>query len=822
MAQPDDEEKLLRSVALQNARSIQLARQRAEKELVGAKEALEQKTAELARALAMMRATLESTTDGLLVTDGAGRVTHFNENFVQMWGLSPAMMASRDHRKILKSTSKYFVRPRQFLGRIDEIYASLPPESHDLLELADGRVFERTTRIQFVEEQNVGRVWSFRDITERRRAEESLRSQSEWLRVTLASIGDAVITTDTTARVSYVNGIAESLTGWTQQEAAGQPLERVFRIINEHTREPLESPAARVLRDGVIVGLANHSILITKDGIERPIDDSAAPIRDDQGNAAGCVLIFRDVSEQRQTVQALQQSEARKTAMFETALDCIISIDHAGTIIEFNAAAERTFGHRREDVVGRPLEQVIIPPALRQRHKNGLAHYLATGEGPILNQRLELSAMRADGTEFPVELTVTRIPVDGPPLFTAFLRDITERKQAETSLRQLAADLSEADRRKNEFLAMLAHELRNPLAPILNSVQVLRLTGATEAVPAACDMMDRQLRQMVRLVDDLLDVSRISRGTIELRTERVELAALIRHAVEAARAMYASMNHELTVSLPQQPIFLNADPTRLAQVVGNLLNNASKFTDRGGRISITVEAEGRGLQARVVIRVRDSGIGIAADQIYRIFDMFTQLETSLERSRSGLGIGLSLVKNLVELHGGTIEAHSAGIGHGSEFVVRLPMLVEALNAPPEAAASEPAALSACRILVVDDNHDSAQSLAMYLELTGNKTRIAHDGAAAVEAATSFRPDVVMLDIGLPKLNGYQVARKLRDQPWGKSMVLVALTGWGQEADQTKSREAGFNAHLVKPVDLAVLTKLLAEMGTTVTARAAAS
>ena len=814
MAQHDDEEKLLRSVALQNAKSIHRARQHAENELVRAKEALEQKTQELALSLAMMRATLESTTDGILVTDGSGKVTDFNENFVQMWRMSREIMDSRDHRQILKATSRHFDGPRQFLARIDEIYASSPPDSFDLLELADGRVFERSTRIQFVEEQNVGRVWSFREITERRHAEEALRSQSEWLRVTLASIGDGVITTDTQARVRYLNEVAESLTGWTHQEAAGQPLDGVFRIINEQTRQPVENPATRALREGVIVGLANHTILITKNGTERPIDDSAAPIRGEEGNIAGCVLIFRDVSQQRQAVRALEQSEARKTAMFESALDCILNIDHEGTIVEFNAAAERTFGYGREDMVGRDLVAAIFPRAFRERHQNGLAHYLATGEEQFLNQRLELSAVRADGSEFPVEFTVTRIPVDGPPLFTAFLRDITERKRTEAALGQLADNLSEADRRKNEFLAMLAHELRNPLAPILNVVQMLRLTGGSgEAVALASEMMDRQVRQMVRLVDDLLDVSRISRGKIELRRERVELAMIAHQAVEAARSSYTNLNQELTVTLPPQPIFLNADPTRLAQVVGNLLNNACKFTDKGGRISVTVETEGTGPDAEVVIRVRDNGIGIAADQLSRIFEMFTQIETSVERSRSGLGIGLALVKTLVELHGGTVEVHSAGIGRGSEFVVRLPILVETSISPPhDPAVNEPTNTTTRRILVVDDNRDSAESLAMLLELAGNETHIVHDGIAAVEAATTFQPDVVMLDIGLPKLNGYQVARKIREQPCGKGMVLVALTGWGQDEDQEKSRKAGFNAHLVKPVDLAVLTKLLGEMG----------
>ncbi|MGH8615740.1 MAG: ATP-binding response regulator, partial [Gammaproteobacteria bacterium] len=313
--------------------------------------------------------------------------------------------------------------------------------------------------------------------------------------------------------------------------------------------------------------------------------------------------------------------------------------------------------------------------------------------------------------------------------------------------------------------------------------------------------------QMVRLVDDLLDVSRISRGKIELRRERIELASAVHHAVEAAQPLCERMNHELTVTLPPKPIYLNADPIRLAQVVGNLLTNAGKFTERGGHIWLTVEQESE----QAVIRVRDTGIGIAAEQLLRIFEVFTQLDTSLARPQSGLGIGLTLVKNLVELHGGTVAAHSAGVGQGSEFVVRLPILVETLQPPPEPFASEPATTMARRILVVDDNRDAAESLAMLLKLAGHQTHTAHDGLEAVEAAAAFRAEVILLDIGLPKLNGFETARKIREQPWGQGIVLVAVTGWGQEEDRRRSEEAGFDAHLVKPVDYATLTKLLAEL-----------
>ncbi|HEX5472986.1 MAG TPA: ATP-binding protein, partial [Lacipirellulaceae bacterium] len=379
--------------------------------------------------------------------------------------------------------------------------------------------------------------------------------------------------------------------------------------------------------------------------------------------------------------------------------------------------------------------------------------------------------------------------------------------QTNTALQQVANELSESARRKDQFLAMLAHELRNPLAPIRNGLQLLRLsTGDTEIVEPALEMMERQVNQIVRLVDDLLDVSRISRGKIELRKERVELASIVRDAVESVGCMATAMEHNLVIDLPPEPIFVDVDPIRLTQLIGNLLNNACKFTERRGRISISVSTSGE----LVRLHVADSGIGIAADQLSRIFEMFTQVDTSLERTQSGLGIGLTLVKSLVEMHGGTVEAHSQGIGQGSEFIVTL-AAVDRLEASDNTPACETKLPSALRILVVDDNNDAANSLAAILKVNGANTQTAYDGEEAVATAAKFRPNVVLLDIGLPKLNGFDAARKIRELPGGKDMILIALTGWGQEADRAKSIEAGFSHHLVKPVECGQLSRLLAEL-----------
>ena len=399
-------------------------------------------------------------------------------------------------------------------------------------------------------------------------------------------------------------------------------------------------------------------------------------------------------------------------------------------------------------------------------------------------------------------LRVTRVTSPGPARLVVAHENITERREAEDALR-------DASRRKDEFLALLAHELRNPLAPIRHVLQIMRLSGGHgQLLHSAFEIMERQIGHMVRLVDDLLDVSRISRGRVDLRMEEVDLAAVINQAVEIATPFVANMSQRLTVTLPPTPVHIHGDSTRLAQAVSNLLNNASKFTDSGGWIRLTVEREG----GQAVICVKDSGIGIAAEQLPLIFDMFTQLDDSLERSQTGLGIGLTVVKNLVEMHHGSIEARSAGVGHGCEFIVRLPIVDAVVQPAPAVKMSEPPIVtSARRILVVDDNRDSATSLATFLQLSGNETHTAFDGIEALEKTAALQPDVVLLDIGMPKLNGYEAARRIRAQPNGKHVVLVAVTGWGQEDDQLKAREAGFDCHMVKPVDPAALIETLASL-----------
>jgi two-component system, sensor histidine kinase len=410
-------------------------------------------------------------------------------------------------------------------------------------------------------------------------------------------------------------------------------------------------------------------------------------------------------------------------------------------------------------------------------------------------------------------VTVLEQPVRVLTLISA-LRTAIKARLRQYELRDRMQALRQSDKQKDEFLATLSHELRNPLAPIRNALHVLRLAGADEQTRArVLDTMERQTGNVIRLVDDLLELSRINEGRVTLRKERIKLRTILRSALETSAPVVETAGHELIVEEPAEPVLLFADPVRLVQVVANLLNNAAKYTERGGRVVLSARAEG----PYAVISVRDNGIGIPADMLDRIFEMFVQVDTSLERSRHGLGIGLTLVKRLVELHGGRVEARSAGRGQGSEFTIRLPAFTDQRTARtgPAAAAGYTADrrkndLERYRILVVDDHHDAGESLAMLLRLLGHEVRVVYDGASALDIARTFKPQVGLLDIGMPGMDGVELATRLRRDLGLDQILLVALTGFGRDADRQRSIDAGFNAHLVKPVDIAALNALLAK------------
>ena len=534
-----------------------------------------------------------------------------------------------------------------------------------------------------------------------------------------------------------------------------------------------------------------------KEGYYRAILSRGIPIRNEAGAIVSWVGINLDITERKRAEQALRDSEEQFRSIVSQSIAGVAEVDLTGRYLFVNDRYCEIVQRSREELLELRMQDISVGEELKENL--ALFEKLGREGAPFI---IEKRYIRPDGSEVWVNNSVSglRDAQGRVKAVVAVSVDVTDRRRAEEALR-------EADRRKNEFLATLAHELRNPLAPIRNSLQLLQLAGDDpEMQEQARSVMERQLQQMVRLIDDLLDISRITRNRLELRKERIEIATVVQSAMEATRPFIESFGHELVITLPTEPIYLHADLTRLAQVVSNLLNNAAKYTNRGGRISLVA----RHIGGEVVLSVKDNGIGIAPEHVSGLFEMFSQVTTALERSHGGLGIGLALVRGLVEMHGGHVEARSEGLGHGSEFLIRLPVLAESTVRKQLASeTSNSAAPAKCRILVVDDNKDSAATLTMMLRLTGHEAHSAHDGLEAVEAAGWFYPDVVLLDIGMPKLNGYEAAARIRQQPWGKKMVLVAVTGWGQEEDKQRAKHAGFDHHLTKPLDYNKLKGILA-------------
>jgi PAS domain S-box-containing protein len=779
------------------------------------------------------------------------------------------------------------------------------------------------------------------------RKTEELQQQREWFEVTLASIGDAVITTDINAKITYLNPVAQSMTGWSSTQAQGEPLGRVFRIVNEHTQQTVDNPIGKVLQSGKIVALANHTALIDKTGRLIPIEDSAAPIRDSNGKIAGAVMVFHDVSDRRRAEDALRASQVRLRATFDQAAvgivvadwnsqfleanerfceilgyspdelhrltfnqvthpddipdsqthtqgvltgqiehaafenryihkdgstiwgrttftllsdpstaarrfigiveditdrkrteqalnaarvqahkiqshlaaivessdDAIISKTLDGVISTWNQGAQRIFGYAADEVIGKPITLLI--PATHIDEEPVILQKLRRGERI---DHYETVRKRKDGVLINVSLTVSPIRDENGSIIGAskISRDITQRKRAEDVLRQEIAireraevALREADRRKDEFLATLAHELRNPLAPIRQAAHIFKAPAATDAQKRwSSDVIIRQVQHMSLLLEDLLDISRITRGTLQLRMEMVDLAEIVEAAVEAARPMIDAKRHDFRVELSSEPVRFVADPLRVAQVLSNLLTNAAKYTDPEGKLRLRASCSGE----IVSISVVDNGIGLPAGAITSVFEMFSQVASSRDHSEGGLGIGLSLTKGLVELHGGEIEARSAGVGHGSEFIVRLPLrkanvtrqkpVIESSSAPPVSR----------RVLIADDNRDAGESLAALLRMDGHDVTVVQNGQEALAAFSAVQPEVALLDIGMPQLNGYEVARRVRQGSLGRAVTLIAVTGWGQDRDKAQSLAAGFNHHLTKPVETDRLLELLRSEG----------
>ncbi|WP_080057594.1 hybrid sensor histidine kinase/response regulator [Spirosoma aerolatum] len=503
--------------------------------------------------------------------------------------------------------------------------------------------------------------------------------------------------------------------------------------------------------------------------------------------------------------QALRQSEERQRLILESARDyAIFTLDLERRVSSWNVGAEAMFGYAEDEIIGQAGDILFVPEDRDMGVPQAEAR-TAVQEGRAENERWH---MRKNGSRFYGSGVTTPLQEQNGTIIglVKVMRNLTAQKQAEEALKI-------ADQRKDEFLAMLSHELQNPLAALHNTLLLLELTQGQDtslSLPKAIRMMNQEIVQLQRMVDDLLDVSRISRGVIPLQWGRVELGTLINQAVEGIQALYESQNRQLLVNLPTEPVYVNGDATWLNQVLVKLLTNGVKYTREGGHVWITLELVA-GVAPEALVHIRDDGVGLTSDQLTGIFEVFVQGNTSLDRPQGGLGLGLTVVKQLVEQHGGCVEAQSAGLGQGSEFIVRLPALSDQSSTLKHSTDKSEAVMHSFRLLVVDDNRDLADTTAMLIRRQGYETHTRYGGEEAIQAAEQLRPDVLLLDIGMPGLDGYAVCQQIRQQPWGKAIFIVALTGYGQQQDKQRSQQVGFNEHLVKPVDFKVLMNLLASI-----------
>jgi PAS domain S-box-containing protein len=604
----------------------------------------------------------------------------------------------------------------------------------------------------------------------------------------------AIFILDPSGHITSWNRGAQLIKGYTAEDIIGQHFSRFY-------------PAAAVER-----GWPDHELNVArnegrfedegwrvrKDGSTFWAHVIITALRDDKGALIGYGKITHDLTERRREQESLRQSEERFRLLVEGVKDYgIFMLDVDGRIMSWNTGAERIKGYSAKEIIGRHFS-LFYPPELIAADWPAHELRIARTEG---RYEEEAWRVRKDGSRFWASVIISAIRDHTGELrgYAKVTRDLTQRQRME--------QLQEASRQMSDFVAMLAHELRNPLAPIRNAMQVMALRGLEDPQLEWCrTVVDRQVAHLGRLVDDLLDVNRVTTGKIQLKRELVPIALVLERALESSSPLIQARKHHVEISFPEEPLLLHADPTRLAQVFLNLLNNAAKYTPANGLIQIAGEAEGQ----NIVVRVRDNGVGIAPDLLPKVFDLFVQGSRSLDRAEGGLGIGLTLVREIVRLHGGSVSVSSAGVQQGTQFTVKLPLVTRTRDQTRNGHGTDEPASSARqrRILVVDDNSDSAESMALLLRASGHDVHTAHDGASALEQADAHKPEIVLLDIGLPGLSGYTVAKRLRELPGLGAVKLIAITGYGQEEDRKRSRDAGFDHHLVKPVDIAVLGALL--------------
>lgn len=650
-----------------------------------------------------------------------------------------------------------------------------------------------------------------RDITERKRAEEALRASEVKYRALFESARDAILIMHG-EHVVDCNPAALRMFGCRREQLLGQSPDMFAPAVQPDGRDSIESASSRIT-----AALAGESQVFQwrerrLDGTE--FDAEVSLTRLEQDVQPRVLAIVRDITERKRVEEASRASELKYRELVENANSFILRWNRQGQVTFLNEFGQAFFGYPENEILGKHVVGTIVPPsASTGEDLRTLIERIAADPAKFEHNVNE--NMRRDGSRVWVAWTNRAVFDEHGQLMEVFSvgTDITELRRAEEALRQeiderklMEEALRDADRRKNEFLAMLSHELRNPLAPVRNSVQLLRLQRSQDtAVVRQYDIIDRQVTHMARLLDDLLDVSRITSGRVALHLRDVRLSEVVSHAVEIAEPSMKSRGHSLTINLPPEDIIVKGDPDRLAQTVGNLLNNAAKYTSEEGTIVLSMAREGD----QAVIRLRDNGIGIDPGMLPRIFGLFVQADQSLARPQGGLGIGLTLAKSIIEMHGGHIEAHSSGLGEGSEFVVRLPFIA-AVPQPQRVTQATPTNTLAQprRVLVVDDVVDYATSLSMLLEQWGHQVRVAHDGQEAISIASQFQPDVVLLDVGLPGMDGYEVAKRLREDFKDRHVMVIAQTGYGQDSDRERAEQAGFDHHMVKPLDLGVLRQLV--------------
>lgn len=749
MAAHSDEEDRLRSVAMQNAQSILLARQRAEENLIQAKKALELKTEELAHSLAMMRATLESTTDGILAVDADYKVTSFNQKFLEMWRIPREIIEPLQQRRLAEVICHQFKDPGQFLARLADIYASSPPESFDLLELADGRVFERFSKIQVVDERNVGRVWIYRDITERRRAEEALRDETRILELLNETGAMLASKLDLRALVQAVTDAATQLSGAKFGAF-------FYNIINEQGEAFMLYALSGAPREA----------------FEKFGQPRATPLFGPTFRGEGTIRCDDVLKDPRYGKMAPHGGMPKGHLPVRSYL-AVPVVSRSGNVL-----GGLFFAHPETGVFTERAERIIV----------GVAAQAA-------------------------------VAIDNARLYQAAQKATEEREILLANERSARSEAERMSEMKDEFLATLSHELRTPLNAILGWSQMLQRTVRSQAdLHKGLETIERNARVQAKLIEDLLDMSRITSGKVRLDTQTVEPVSLIESAVETVRPAADAKGIRLEVLLDPTAGPVSGDPHRLQQVIWNLLSNAIKFTPKEGKVQVLLER----VKSHIEISVADTGVGIKPAFLAHVFERFRQADGSTTRRYGGLGLGLSIVKSLVELHGGTVLARSPGEGGGATFTVQLPLMAARSNAHSETRhhATSPNAdsadfkafdLSGLKVLVVDDEADARELIKRVLTDCGAQVLTAGSAAEAIVLVERERPHVLLSDIGMPDADGFELLRRVRTLGLAKGgkIPAIALTAFARSEDRMRALHAGFLMHLTKPVEPSELVATVA-------------